>query len=89
MVGCRGMMRDRMMGSRMRNIGCRGIGVMVGSRGIRIMVRGGAVVGGYRGVTVWCRGGGVTISSVVVNDGVWGGSRGRGNQCGNDLKYRI
>ena len=86
-----GSMVDSVVGGRVSGVRCRCVGIMVGGRGrgVRIMVRGRAVVGGHGGVTVWCRGRGVTISSVVVNDGVWGGSRGRGNQCGNDLEYRI
>lgn len=82
---------DSVVGGGVSGVRCRCVGIMVRGRGggIRIMVRGGAVVGGHWGVTVWCRGGGVTISSVVVNDGVWGGSRGRGDQCGNDHQFHL
>ena len=82
---------DSVVGGGVSGVRCRCVGIMVGDRGggIRIMVRGGAVVGGHWGVTVWCRGGGVTISNIVVNGRVWGGSRSRGNQSGNDLKNRF
>lgn len=84
-------MVDSVVGGGVSGVRCRCVGIMVGGRGgsVRIMVRGRAVVGGHWGVTVWCRGGGVTISSVVVNNGVWGGSRGRGNQCGNDHQFHL
>ena len=86
MVGSRGMMRDRMMGSRMRNIGCRGIGVMVGSRGIRVMVR-------CRAMVYWCWGIAIRWGcwgiAMVVNDGDWSGCRGHRNQSRNNLRDKI
>ena len=58
MVRSRTMMRCRMMGSWVRSIGGRGIGVMVWSRGVRVMI-------GCRAMVYWSW-------SVAVRWGCWG-----------------